>query len=93
MKSVFGGRITLAVAIATLIFGATFALGQGIVTGSISGVVQDPQGAVVPNANVTVTHLTTNRTFRTQSKTPVWEPCNYNSARPAKRSRSKARRR
>ena len=67
MKSVFGGRITLAVALATLIFGATFALGQGIVTGSISGVVQDPQGAVVPNANVSVTHLTTNRVFKTQS--------------------------
>src|SRR5579862_8176316 len=67
MKSVFGGRIAFAVALATLIFGATFALAQGIVTGSISGVVQDPQGAVVPNANVSVTHLTTNRVFKTQS--------------------------
>jgi hypothetical protein len=67
MKSVFGRRITFAVALATLIFGATFALAQGVVTGSISGVVQDPQGALVPNANVTVTHLTTNRVFKTQS--------------------------
>jgi Carboxypeptidase regulatory-like domain/TonB dependent receptor len=67
MKSVFGGRITFAVALATLIFSATFVLAQGIVTGSISGVVQDPQGAVVANASVTVTHLTTNRVSKTQS--------------------------
>jgi hypothetical protein len=67
MKSVFGGRITLAIAFATLMFGATFALAQGIVTGSISAVVQDPQGAVVANANVKVTHLATNRVFTTQT--------------------------
>jgi hypothetical protein len=67
MKSVLGGRITLAIAFATLMFGATFALAQGIVTGSISGVVQDQQGAVVANANVKVTHLTTNRVFTTQT--------------------------
>jgi len=64
MKSV-GGRIYF-VAIA-LVFSATFAWAQGIVTGSISGVVQDPQGAVVPNANVTITHVSTNRVFTTQT--------------------------
>ena len=67
MKSAFGGRIALAVAFATLFFGATFVLAQGIVTGSISAVVQDPQGAVIANAKVTVTHLSTNRVFTTQT--------------------------
>ena len=57
MKSVFGGRIIFAVALVALIFGATFMMAQGIVTGTISGVVQDPQGAVVPNATVTVTQV------------------------------------
>src|SRR6266576_418051 len=65
MKSV-GGRIYLAV-FAAMVLSAAFALAQGIVTGSISGVVQDPQGAVVPNASVTVRHLTTNRVFTTQT--------------------------
>jgi outer membrane receptor protein involved in Fe transport len=67
MKAFFGGRIIFAVAFASLIFGATFTMAQGIVTGSISGVVQDPQGAVVANANVTVTHVSTNRVFTTQT--------------------------
>ena len=67
MKSVFGGKICLAAALATFVFSATFSLAQGIVTGTISGVVQDPQGAVVPNAKVAVTHLATNRVFTTQT--------------------------
>ncbi len=50
-----------------LVFAASFALGQGIVTGSISGVVEDQQGAVVSNAKVTVTHVATNRVFTTES--------------------------
>ena len=41
--------------------------GQGIVTGSISGTVEDPQGALVQGAMVAVTHLATNRQFTTQS--------------------------
>jgi hypothetical protein len=40
---------------------------QGIVTGSISGTVEDAQGAVVPGAKVTATHLGTNRQFTTAS--------------------------
>jgi outer membrane receptor protein involved in Fe transport len=67
MKSVFNSKINLTLALAALIFSATFAESQGIVTGSISGVVQDTQGAVVANANVTITHLTTNRVFTTQT--------------------------
>jgi hypothetical protein len=67
MKSVFGGRLSLVVALVGLIFSATFSPAQGIVTGTISGVVEDAQGAVVPNANVTVTHVATNRIFTTQT--------------------------
>ena len=67
MKSVFGGKLSLAVALVGLIFSATFSLAQGIVTGSISGTVEDAQGAVVPNATVTVTHVATNRVFTTQT--------------------------
>src|ERR1700736_1730736 len=67
MKFIFGGKICLAAALAIPGFGATFALAQGIVTGTISGVGQDPQSAVIPGAGVTVTQLTTNRVFRTQT--------------------------
>ena len=67
MKSVFNSKINLMLALSALIFSATFAGSQGIVTGSISGVVEDAQGAVVANANVTITHLTTNRVFTTQT--------------------------
>ena len=67
MKSVFGCRLSLFVTFVAVLLCATFTQAQGIVTGSISGVVQDQQGAVVPNANVTVTHLTTNRVFTAQT--------------------------
>src|SRR5579862_4668698 len=67
MKSVLWGRIASSVVIVVLFLYATFAFTQGIVTGSISGVVEDQQGAVISNANVTVTQLSTNRVFKTQT--------------------------
>jgi len=67
MKSVFGFRFVSAAVVGVMLFGAIFAIGQGIVTGSISGVVQDPQGAVVAGAKVTARHLATNREFTTQT--------------------------
>jgi outer membrane receptor protein involved in Fe transport len=67
MKSSISVKIYSVMALAILLFGSTFAAAQGITTGSVAGVVQDPQGAVVPNATVTVTHLATNRVFRTQT--------------------------
>lgn len=45
----------------------TLSFAQGIVTGSISGTVEDQQGAVVPGAKVIATHLATNRAFTTLS--------------------------
>jgi outer membrane receptor protein involved in Fe transport len=47
----------------TIVLSANLALGQGIVTGSISGVVEDPQGALIPEAKVTATELGTNREY------------------------------
>jgi hypothetical protein len=46
-----------------LVLSATFAFGQGISTGSISGTVQDPQQAVVSGATVTATNNATNQQF------------------------------
>src|SRR6266404_9817348 len=46
-----------------LIFAAAFAMAQGIVTGSISGTVEDAQGAVVTNAKVTAKDTATNREY------------------------------
>src|SRR5579863_4481881 len=49
------------------VFASTVVLAQGIVTGSISAVVQDPQGAVVVGARVSARHLATNREFKTET--------------------------
>src|SRR6516164_7221151 len=56
-----------AVWIVMMLFIAQLALGQGIVTGSISGTVVDPQGALVSGANVEATQKETNRVFTTTS--------------------------
>src|SRR5260370_1013511 len=46
---------------------ATFASGQGIVTGAISGTVQDAQGAVIAGAAVQAIQTGTNAEFTTLS--------------------------
>jgi len=51
----------------TLVFAASLVFGQGIVTGSISGTVEDPQGAVVSGAMVSARHLATNREFNAET--------------------------
>ena len=67
MQRRFRARVFSYLVIATLVLGSTFALAQGIVTGSISATVEDPQGAVVPGANVRATQKETNRVFTTTS--------------------------
>jgi hypothetical protein len=64
------GRFLLACALLSLFLvgaGSRLAIAQGIVTGSISGTVEDPAGAVIPGAEVTATHVATNREFKTVS--------------------------
>ncbi len=47
-----------------LVLSTTFALGQGIVTGSIAGTVVDPQKAVVPGAKVDARNVATNVDYK-----------------------------
>ena len=54
---------------AMLLLAVGVGFGQGIVTGSISGTVIDPQSAVVAGANVRATHVETGRVFSTTSST------------------------
>lgn len=50
-----------------LLISSPLVFGQGIVTGTISGTIVDPQGAVVSGANVQATQVETNRVFTTAS--------------------------
>jgi outer membrane receptor protein involved in Fe transport len=50
-----------------VVFCASFALAQGIVTGSISGTVEDPAGALVGGAKISAKHLATNREFNAET--------------------------
>ena len=51
--------------LAILIFSATVMYGQAF-TGSISGLVTDVSGAVIPQAAITVTDLGKNTSFHTE---------------------------
>ena len=50
-----------------LLLASTLTFGQGIVTGSISGTVLDPSGALVSSASVKATQSESNRVFTTES--------------------------
>ena len=67
MSGKFVNAATPLLVLAMFFVAAGFVFGQGIVTGSISGTLMDPQGAVVPNASVRATQSETNRVFNTTS--------------------------
>jgi outer membrane receptor protein involved in Fe transport len=67
MRMAFRSIVLLSAITTTLLLSATLTFGQGIVTGSISGTVEDAQGAVVPGAKITATELSTNREYTTVS--------------------------
>jgi outer membrane receptor protein involved in Fe transport len=60
-------KVQLFASVVVMLLCAPTAFGQGIVTGSISGTIEDPQGAVVAGASVRATQLETNRVFATTS--------------------------
>lgn len=69
-KNLFFSSIKI-FALFTLCFaiGMTSVLAQSTVTGAIRGKVEDPNGAVVPGATVTITNLGTNKVDTTTSST------------------------
>jgi Carboxypeptidase regulatory-like domain/TonB-dependent Receptor Plug Domain len=61
-------RMVLTVIICTsVLLGGSLAWSQGIITGNLAGTMQDPTGAVVPGAKITVTKPDTNAVFTTTS--------------------------
>jgi len=60
-------KLAIAGTLLALLLTADFAAGQGIVTGSLSGTVEDPGGAVVSGAKVSAKHVATNRVYTTES--------------------------
>ena len=82
-RKLFDGRSAVSV-IAALLVITGLAVGQGIVTGSISGTVLDPNGALVGGAVARATQIETNRVFTTTSSTagiiqlPSLPPGTYN---------------
>src|SRR6476660_428173 len=67
MESGFRRRGSLLGVLLALMFAAVFAGAQAIVTGSISGTVEDASGALVSGAKISATQLTTNRLYTTES--------------------------
>jgi outer membrane receptor protein involved in Fe transport len=67
MQNDFRKAIGSLLVVLVVVFCASFALAQGIVTGSISGTVADPAGAVVGGAKVTARHLATNREYTAET--------------------------
>jgi outer membrane receptor protein involved in Fe transport len=63
MKHNFAAATATLLAAVIVVLAASLAVGQGIVTGSISGTVEDQQGAMVSGAKVTARQLATNREY------------------------------
>jgi outer membrane receptor protein involved in Fe transport len=84
MKHDLRSAITCFLVAVLILLGGSIAFGQGIVTGSISATVLDPQGAVVPGASVRATQVETGRVVTTTSSNagvvqlPSLPPGTYN---------------
>jgi len=84
MKHDIRSAITCFLVSVLVLLGGSIAFGQGIVTGSISATVLDPQGAVVPGASVRATQVETGRVVTTTSSNagvvqlPSLPPGTYN---------------
>ncbi len=60
-------RLSTILIASVFLLGSLPALAQGIVTGSISGTVEDPSSAVIVGATVTAIQQGTNASFKTVS--------------------------
>ncbi len=67
MEYDFRSRFGTAVVVLMLVFSTSLAMAQGIAFGSISGTVQDPQGAMVAGATVTALNTGTNQALTVQT--------------------------
>ena len=67
MEAAFRFNRVQLVTLLALLFAATFTMAQGIATGSISGTLVDPSGAVVSAASVTAQNVETNLSLTTQT--------------------------
>lgn len=68
MQSLRNHSLSLLLVLASLLCAAPCARAQGITTGSIIGVVADPQGAVIPNAAITASNNATGVILHTTSQ-------------------------
>ena len=60
-------RLTLLGALSLIVLTAVFAGAQGIVTGSISGTIEDASGALVSGAKISAKQIATDREYSTES--------------------------
>lgn len=67
MQNDFRKTIASLLIVLMVVFCASFAPAQGIVTGSISGTVEDPAGALVAGAKINAKDLATNREFTAET--------------------------